>query len=148
MPRNASLFNRLRFECKKYLEFSSDVRRKIRDASLRQRGVFCSKMAVFADRATIKVAFLNNGVVGWAAHFLEHGHHNIYMYVKRSYRRHGVGTKLLADMLNKFPSSVVHPHDKASKAFFNSGRVSPQKINWETYYDYYDHNDNEINWNE
>jgi len=120
MPRNTSLFIQLTFEHKKYLAFPAYIRQKIRSASLRSDGTFCYDMSRFGDSATIKVAFLNDEVVGWAVHFLRFGYPNIYMYVKKAYRRQGVGSRLINDMLKAFPTSTVHPHDKVSRAFFKA----------------------------
>ena len=130
MARNKALIRQIKFNTSKYLSLPVEIRKKIRDASFRREGLFCEAMYVWGDGATINVAFLNDEVVGWAVHFFEGvlGKETIYIYVKRKYRRNGIGTKLLSKLIKKFPNADVCPHDKISEKFFINCNINTDNI--------------------
>jgi len=139
MPKNKSLFKTLRFETKAYLEFSPEIRSKIRSASLRGEGLFCESMRLYGSSATITVAFKREAVIGWAVHFTnKRDEDSIYCYVKRAYRRQGIGAALVNQMTSQFPNAYVYPHDSVSKLFYEDRRVNAPNIEWSACDEYFD----------
>lgn len=63
----------------------------------------------------------SNQLVGWALSFPSNGFQEVYLYVHKSVRRRGIGTKLLgrARMGRKAPIGVNN-HNQVATAFFNS----------------------------
>lgn len=75
-------------------------------------------------RARVYMAWDGDLMVGWAMSFCEDrafgGHERtVYFYVHPTYRRKGIGTKLMRAATRHHGEVIVCPHDHVSGQFFN-----------------------------
>jgi GNAT superfamily N-acetyltransferase len=73
-----------------------------------------------SDKEQLSVVFCieDRLILGWA--LVDSHKKDVMIYVRKSYRRKGVGRKIMARVFKRFGDVDVHPHDYYSREFFNS----------------------------
>lgn len=73
----------------------------------------------------VSIAKDGNCLLGWALAFKKPNNklYNVYLYVRKSHRKQGIGTALLNSVRENINETlVVVPHDEASLSFFNKNK--------------------------
>lgn len=106
---------------KLYEKWSYVVRRKLRSLSLRGEGDMCK--AIAKKSCDTFVAFDEHMIIGWAIYIEEPWYHSeqsgdFMLYIRKSYRKHGIGRMLIQAGLRKYALLRIHPWNIDSGMFF------------------------------
>lgn len=71
------------------------------------------------------VAFINNKPIGLCLI----NNNNAGIYIKKQYRRKGIGKKMCNMCLSKFPNATFSSHDRISQRFFSNANIQ-YTIDW------------------
>jgi GNAT superfamily N-acetyltransferase len=117
-----------RVYCKQYNEWSPDIKTKLRRNNFgRYGGGGMMRHALFYDPMTF-VMLDDQELIGWALVSNEritngrgvYGGRPAMFWVKRRYRRQGVGTKLAKRIQKQYRRLEIEPYDVASENFFEA----------------------------
>jgi len=108
---------------KPYMEWSPADRKRFRSLSLRSTGDMCK--ALVRKKCDTFVVFDDQNVfVGWGVYVMEPWYHeklpgDFSVYVRKSYRKKGIGKMIAKVAIEKYGSLRVHPWDCNSGKFFS-----------------------------
>ena len=103
------------------MDWSSSFRRRLRSLTLRKYSDMLK--AVSKKQCDSFVVFdYNNLIIGWAIYVMEPWYSDIpgdfSVYVRKSYRKRGIGKALINAALKKYKFLQIHPWDNTSGKFF------------------------------
>jgi GNAT superfamily N-acetyltransferase len=105
---------------KRYFDWSPAMRRQLRSLSLRGEGDMCKVLA--KKTCDTFVVFDNNIIVGWAIYSEDPWYKaepgDFMLYVRKSYRKKGVGRMLIRAASQKYGKLLIHPWNTNSGRFF------------------------------
>jgi GNAT superfamily N-acetyltransferase len=108
---------------KLYTEWSSATRKGLRNLTLRTSSDM--RMALASKKCDSFVAFDdNNMIVGWAIYVMEPWYDleipgDFSVYVRKLYRKRGIGRALIQRGVEKYGTLRIHPWDDNSGSFFS-----------------------------
>jgi GNAT superfamily N-acetyltransferase len=103
------------------MNWSSSVRKKLRSLSL--RGIGDMSKIIARKKCDSFVMFDGQMIVGWAIYSMEPWYStdsgDFMIYVRKVYRKQGVGRMLLQAAVKKYGVLRIHPWDRNSGKFFS-----------------------------
>ena len=105
-----------------YNKWPPETRKRLRSISLRSEGDMCK--AIRHRPCDSFVVFHNGAILGWAIYVLEPWYHDkmpgdFMIYVKKLWRRKGIGRALIKAGLAKYKNIRIHPWNENSGRFFS-----------------------------
>lgn len=112
-------------------EVNSKLYKKLYQLNFRSVGTMRGALVRTRRQNNSYVSYIldaDNNVAAWTIIFVNHlGRATSYYYVRKKYRRHGLGTQLMkaaVDVANNYFNNEIHyvPHDIVSVSFFRNCR--------------------------